>query len=58
MQALLRRVVHMVEGEGIDDLPHAQLLDFVVSVELEADASEAVLNRVLVVKSLTCHLLL
>jgi len=53
---LLRRVVQVVEGKGINDLSHAQLFDLVVGVELEADASESVFDRMLVVKSLTCHI--
>ena len=44
MQASPRRLVKMIEGDGVDDLTNGETLDLLICVELESDASKAVLH--------------
>ena len=48
MQALFCWIVQVVEGDWIDDLTDGELLDFFISVELEANAGKAVLDLVVI----------
>ena len=55
VQALLRWVVHVIEGDRVHDFADAQLLDLLVRVELERDTGETILDGVLVVNSVASN---
>ena len=56
VQALLCLVVQVVECHWVYNLTYTELLNLIICVEVEANTRESILDGVLVVKSLSCHL--
>ena len=54
VKTLLRRIVHVVKGDRVDNLSDRELLDLIVSVEAEGDTGKPVLHLVIVAKFRSC----